>query len=85
MSPPEYRWFQATKEGAAWEVAALPGAPDIVLSITSDLSIPLDQTLAAELAIQQAVRQAAHPTEYMICRVDARQPNRVECWYKRCL
>jgi hypothetical protein len=85
MPAPEYRWFQATKDGEAWLVAAMPGAPDIVLSITSDLSSPLDQALAAELAIQQAVRQTTHPTDYMICRIDARQPNRVECWYKRCL
>jgi hypothetical protein len=85
MPGPEYRWFQATKNGEAWQIAAMPGAPDIVLSITSDLSVALDQTLPAELAIQQAVHQATHPTDYMICRVDAQQPNRVECWYKRCM
>jgi len=85
MPAPEYRWFQATKNGEAWLVAAMPGAPDIVLSITSDLSIPLDQTVPAEQAIERAVRQATHPTDFMICRADGQQPSRVECWYKRCM
>lgn len=83
MSPPEYRWFRATKSADEWTVVPMPAAPDIVLSLTSDVSSSLDQAAPTELAIQKAISLSTHPADYMICRIDGRRPDRVEGWYKR--
>ncbi|MBL8794408.1 MAG: hypothetical protein JNM56_10920 [Planctomycetia bacterium] len=82
MAQSEYCWFRASQTDTTWNVTAMPTAPDVVLSITSDLSLALAAGLATEAAIRQAIGGSTHPLNSMICRVDARKPDRVECWYK---